>query len=513
MEQKRDEVMDIARRRGFIWPSFEIYGGVGGFYDLGPLGTIMKDKIIQKWREFYVIREGFFEIDSPTIVPEDVLKASGHVDHFVDAMTECQKCGVALKAVDLAREHVGTDIEGVPKEEMKQFIKKNKIRCPDCGGELGEIFYFNAMFQTTIGPGSKRMGYLRPETAQGIFIDFKRLQRHARGKLPFGVVQIGKGYRNEISPRQGIIRLREFTMAEAEVFFDPKNSSHPAFSEMAGDRLRLWLAKDQAEGKKHITEVTAEQGVKRGMICNELMGYYLGLTKRFLLELGIPEDVIRFREQTSGQRAHYSKETWDAEVSTKRFGWVGVAGLAYRTDYDLSRHAKFSKEDLTTFYGGKKVLCHVVEPSYGIERPFYCALEHSYTSEGKRRYLKLKKWLAPITVGVFPLLNRDGLPEKALEIHNRLRSRGFMAEYDDTSSIGRRYARADEVGTPYCVTIDHQTLNDGTLTIRDRDTAAQVRAPETELVKILHALIHEEMLFDSVGEPVKKQSRVAPARR
>ncbi|HID60300.1 MAG TPA: glycine--tRNA ligase, partial [Hadesarchaea archaeon] len=318
MEQKRDEVMDIARRRGFIWPSFEIYGGVGGFYDLGPLGTIMKDKIIQKWREFYVIREGFFEIDSPTIVPEDVLKASGHVDHFVDAMTECQKCGVALKAVDLAREHVGTDIEGVPKEEMKQFIKKNKIRCPDCGGELGEIFYFNAMFQTTIGPGSKRMGYLRPETAQGIFIDFKRLQRHARGKLPFGVVQIGKGYRNEISPRQGIIRLREFTMAEAEVFFDPKNSSHPAFSEMAGDRLRLWLAKDQAEGKKHITEVTAEQGVKRGMICNELMGYYLGLTKRFLLELGIPEDVIRFREQTSGQRAHYSKETWDAEVSTNR---------------------------------------------------------------------------------------------------------------------------------------------------------------------------------------------------
>jgi glycyl-tRNA synthetase len=300
-----------------------------------------------------------------------------------------------------------------------------------------------------------------------------------------------------------MIRLREFTMAEAEVFFDPENQHHPKFSEMADEQLRLWLAKDQEKGDKKLTEITAEQAVKRRLVCNELMAYYLGLTKRFLLELGIASEAIRFREQTPGQRAHYSSETWDVEVSTERFGWVEIAGLAYRTDYDLSRHAEFSKEDLTIFSADKKrkVLCHVVEPSYGIDRPFYCVLEHSYTSDGKR--LRLKKWLAPITVGVFPLLSRDSMPEKALEVHKILRSKGFMAEYDDAGSIGRRYARADEIGTPYCVTVDHQTLKDDTLTIRDRDTAAQIRVTLMELPKILHSLIHEEVPFETVGELVR----------
>ncbi|TEU15034.1 MAG: glycine--tRNA ligase, partial [Hadesarchaea archaeon] len=418
MAKKHEEVMELAKRRGFIWPSFEIYGGMAGFYDFGPLGSLLKNKIIQKWREFYVVREGFFEIDSPSVVPEEVLRASGHVNHFVDAMVECQKCRSAFRVVDLALEQTGKGIEGMPKEEMDRFVKEHKVCCSDCGGELGKIFDFNAMFRTAIGPGSQRVGYLRPETAQGIFIDFKRLQRYARGKLPFGVVQIGKGYRNEISPRQGIIRLREFTMAEAEVFFDPEDPRHPRFSEMAGEQLRLWRAGDQIKGKEQLTEVTAEQAVERKVVCNELMAYYLALTKRFLIDLGIPSEVIRFREQTPGQRAHYSSETWDAEVSTERFGWVEVAGLAYRTDYDLSRHAQFSKEDMTIFSADKKrkVLCHVMEPSYGIDRPFYCLLEHSYVSEKERKYLRLKKELAPIEVGVFPLLNRVGMPEKAREV-------------------------------------------------------------------------------------------------
>jgi glycyl-tRNA synthetase len=489
--QKHEEMMELAKRRGFIWPSFEIYGGVAGFYDFGPLGARLKNKIIQKWREYYVIKEGFFEIDSPNVMPEEVLKASGHVNHFVDAMVECQKCGAAFRVVDLSREQTGKDIEGMPKEEMNQFVEKHRVRCPDCGGELGKIFDFNAMFRTAIGPGSQRVGYLRPETAQGIFIDFKRLQRHARGKLPFGVVQIGKGYRNEISPRQGIIRLREFTMAEAEIFFDPEDSHHPKFSELVGEQLRLWLADDQQQGKEKLTEVMAGEAVKQKLVCNELMAYYLALTKRFLLELGIPGETIRFREQTPGQRAHYSSETWDAEVSTERFGWVEVAGLAYRTDYDLSRHAQFSKEDLTIFSADKKrkVLCHVVEPSYGIDRPLYCMLEHSYVAEKKRKYLRLKKEFAPIEVGVFPLLNRDGMPEKAREVHEALRAGVLMAEYDDSGSIGRRYARADEIGTPYCVTIDHQTLEDDTVTIRNRDDTSQVRVGISDLANTIIDLI------------------------
>jgi len=448
------------------------------------------------------------------------------------------------------------------------------VRCPDCGGELGPIFDFNAMFRTTIGPGTQRIGYLRPETAQTIFIDFKRLQRYARGKLPFGVVQIGRGYRNEISPRQGLIRLREFTMAEAEVFFDPQDPSHPNFEGVKNEKLRLWLAGDQERGMERLTEVTAGEALKKKLVCNELMAYHLAVAKLLLTGLGIPEDAIRFRQQTPGQRAHYSSETWDAEVSTEQFGWVEVAGLAYRTDYDLSRHSNFSGADLTIFVTydeprvvervtvlpnpeklkstfkkdakrvaellarvdpsevkraldfqghfdlqgfritaehvtirtqrvketGRKVLCHVVEPSYGIERPLYCVLEHALVREKDRTYLALRKDLAPIEAGVFPLVSRDGLPEKAMEVHRVLVSEGLMAEYDEAGSIGRRYARADEIGTPYCVTVDHQTLEDNAVTIRDRDTTTQVRVKIADLPSVLRQLLSGKISFEEAGE-------------
>lgn len=503
-QDKHEKVMNIALRRGFIWPSFEIYGGLAGFFDFGPLGTLLKNKIIQKWREYYVLREGFFEMDSPSIMPEEVLKASGHADHFIDLMIECKKCGSAFKAVDVVKDAIGRDVEGISKEEIGQIVMENKIRCPECGGELGPVYEFNAMFRTTIGPGGGRVGFLRPETAQGIFVNFKRLQRYARGKLPFGVVQIGKGYRNEISPRQGIIRLREFTMAEAEVFFDPGNPHHPKFSSISEEILRLWSAEDQQNGRTDLIEVTAGQAVNDGIVCNELMAYYIALTKLLLQDIGIPNDAIRFRQQTPGQRAHYSSETWDAEVLTQRFGWVEVAGLAYRTDYDLSRHAKSSGEDLTVFLPdqNKKVLCHVVEPSYGIDRPLYCLLEHSFVDDGKRQYFKFKKSMSPIEVSVLPLLNRDGLPEKAIEIYERLRREGFMAEYDDAGSIGRRYARADEIGTPYCITIDHKTMSDDTVTIRDRDTTSQIRVETSKLSSVLHQLLGEGIKFEEAGAPI-----------
>ena len=287
MPAEKDEILELALRRGFIWPSFEIYGGVAGFYDYGPLGSILKKKIIECWRRLYVVEEGFLEIDTPTLTPFEVLKASGHVDHFVDAMVECKKCGTAFKVVDLVKNSAGVDVEGRSKEEMDETIKTHGIKCPDCGGELSEVFEFNAMFKTAIGPGSRRTAFLRPETAQGIFIDFRRLYRHARGKLPMGVVQIGKGYRNEISPRQGMIRLREFTMAEAEVFFDPENPKHPKFSTVAGEKLRLWLVKDQTSGSEKITEITAGEAVEKNLVCNELMAYYMVLTKRFLVNLSL----------------------------------------------------------------------------------------------------------------------------------------------------------------------------------------------------------------------------------
>ncbi|MCD6248341.1 MAG: glycine--tRNA ligase [Hadesarchaea archaeon] len=518
LSSKHEKVMEIAKRRGFIWPAFELYGGVAGFYDFGPLGTLLKEKIIQKWREYFVIREGFFEIDSPSITPEEVLKASGHVDHFVDAMTECKKCGAAFKVTDLVKEKTGRSVEGKSKEEMESLIKEHEIRCPECGGELGEIYDFNAMFETTVGAGKKKIAYLRPETAQGMFIDFKRLQRYARGRLPFGVAQIGKGYRNEISPRRGVIRLREFTMAEIEIFFDPENPTHPEFREVASEKLRLLLATDQERGTEKFTEATAEDALRENIVCSQLMVYNMARAKLFLTSLGIPEEAIRFREQTPGERAHYSSETWDVEVWTEGFGWVEVAGLAYRTDYDLSRHAKFSKEDLTMFVqdeggAGKKILCHVVEPSYGIDRLLYCVLEHSLSEENGRPLLRLKKELAPVQVGVFPLLKRDGLPEKAREVLKKLRSEKFITEYDDSGSIGRRYARADEIGVPYCVTIDHRTLQDETVTIRDRDTKDQIRVKIGNLPRVLQELLENRVEFQQAGELVLPKSKAESTER
>ena len=499
--KETEELMDLLVRRGFLWPAFEIYGGVAGFYDYGPLGVALKQKIIEQWRRIYVLEEGAIEIDSPTVTPEEVLRASGHVEHFLDLMVECRKCGGAFKVTDLLMEVAGVNVEGKDRLEISEIIRKMNVRCPDCGGELGEVTEFNTMFRTAIGPGSRRVAYLRPETAQGIFINFRRLFRLARGRLPLPVVQIGRGYRNEISPRQGVMRLREFTMAEAEVFFDPAEPRHPRFQEVKGEMLRLWTASSQ-QGGGPLIEITAGEAAERGIVCNELMAYYLVLTKRFLARIGIPQEAVRFREQTPAQRAHYSVETWDAEVLTKRFGWVEVAGIAYRTDYDLSRHMKHSGENLTAFVEDRKesIVCHVIEPSYGIDRPLYCLLEHSYVSEGGRRYLRLPREMAPVDVAVFPLVRRDGLVEKAREIWAMLRGRGFLAEYDESGSIGRRYARADEIGTPYCVTVDYRTLEDGTVTIRERDSTTQRRVEVSSLSEVLRGLISGSISFSSLSE-------------
>lgn len=507
-ESKSDRVMKVAKKRGFIWPSFEPHGGAAGFYDLGPLGSRLKQKILRKWRQYYVIKEGCLEIDSPTIFPKEVLKASGHVDHFTDVMIECESCGSAYEVTNLVKEQTGKDIEGLSREDMKDIIEEEGVKCPECNGTLGELYDFNTMFQTTIGPKGERAAYLRPETAQTIFVDFNRLRRIARRQLPFGVAQIGRGYRNEISPRKGIIRLREFSMAEAEIFFDPDKPEHPKFERVRDETIRLWPVENQESGSDELVEVTAEKALDNGLIINELLAYHLAFAKRFIRDLGVPADMIRLREQTEGERAHYSKETWDLEVLTENFGWVEVAGLAYRTDYDLSRHSEYSSSDMTIYYQeegekeGKKLIPHVVEPSFGVDRCLYCALEHSFNEKGERSYLKFKKALAPIEVSVFPLIADDGLPKKAEEIAAELKDEGFFAEYDDSGSIGRRYARADEVGVPYCVTVDHQTLEDSTVTIRERDSTDQIRVAAKQVGAKIRKLLDSEVKFEEAGEPV-----------
>ncbi len=546
---KYERIIELAKRRGFLWPSFEIYGSTAGFWDFGPLGAALKRRITEIWRDFYVIREGFYEIETPTMNIEDVFVASGHVDNFTDLMVECKKCGEAFK-VDFALE-----------------------KCPECGGSLGDAYAFNLMFKTSIGPGSKRIGYLRPETAQGMFIDFHRILRFYRDRLPFGVAQIGKVYRNEISPRQGTLRLREFTIAEVEIFIDPKMNDHPRFDEVMDTMLRLCPAKEQVVGGGDL-ELSVKDAVKKGIIKQQLMGYHIALIQRFLLEIGFSPEKIRFRQHKKEEIAHYAIDCWDAEALTDRFGWTEIVGIADRGGYDLKAHAEHSQTEMTVFTPyeqpitrertiikpnvraiglkfkdksakiiealrtlrpdqfkegviqvgddvipltkdlveyelvqeevcGEGVTPHVIEPSYGIDRIVYVLLEHSFeeeTTEGEKRVvLRLPPNIAPVQGAVLPLLSRDGLDKRAREIERSLRKSGLLVDYDESGTIGRRYRRHDEVGTPFAITIDHQTLEDDTVTIRERDSMKQIRVPIESLSGVMKKLIAGDAIFENVG--------------
>ena len=535
---KYSEIISLSKRRGIFYPSYDIYGGEAGFYDYGPIGTLLKNNVENKWREFYVFREKFFEISTPVITPYDILKASGHVDKFMDVILTCKKCGKAFKAEEVAEEN------------------REKMECPECGGRLEEG-RINLMFETGIGPRKKEKAFLRPETAQGIFVNFPFLYQFSRKKLPMGVVQIGKGFRNEVSPRQGIIRLREFSMAEAEIFFNPENKSHERFDEIKDDVMTLIPA-----GMDEIKD-TVGNIVEKGIISNEALAYYMALTRRFLLSVGIDESKLRFRQHMPDEMAHYASDCWDAEILTS-LGWIECVGIADRTAYDLKAHMEATGVDMTAFrlydkpvkekknvivpdmgklgpafkgkakeikemleqmepsdepirleidgkeveigkefydvvereitITGKNFIPHVVEPSYGIDRIIYCILEHNYSEQEKEgeRYvmLKLPSSIAPIKAGVFPLVNKDNLPSIAREIEMELRESGITSFYDDAGSIGRRYARMDEIGTPFCITVDYTTLEDDTVTVRWRDTTEQERIKRGKLVEWLREKIN-----------------------
>jgi len=569
------KVMNIAKKRGFLWSSFEIYSGSAGFFDYGPLGAILKNNIIEKWRNYYIIKEGFYEIESPTIMPEEALKASGHVDHFTDPMTECKDCLEVFRADHIIEDAINKDVEGLEDQKLTEIISENQIRCPKCGGHLTHVWSYNLMFQTLIGAKGKKTGYMRPETAQGIFIPFKRLLRFFRGKLPFGVVQIGKAYRNEISPRQGVIRLREFTQAEAEIFVDPSDKTHPKFNAISKDTLTLFSAENQMKNRES-ERIIAGNAVDKGIISSEILTYQLCLAARFLSDLGIPSEVIRFRQHLPTEMAHYACDCWDVEVLTDRFGWIEIIGIADRTDFDLKSHSLYSKEDLSVFieydeprtitklvvkpdmkkFGplfkgdapkilraienfevsdiqwafekkgvlkievdgnshelspdiigfeeqeetvrGEKVIPHVIEPSYGIDRIIYSVLLHSYAENDDRTYLKLEKQIAPVGVSVFPLVNKDELVETAHQIRDELRKQNIISEYDGSGTIGRRYARSDEIGVPFAVTVDHETIENKTVTIRNRDDLKQIRVPITEVYNILLGLLEGRIEFESI---------------
>lgn len=559
-----DKMSNISAKRGFLWPSFEIYSGVSGFTDYGPLGASLKNNIMQKWRKQYIAGEGFHEIEGPTVMPMEVLKASGHVDNFTDPMTKCNDCGEVFRADHIIEEAIGIDVESLPNEEMDKIVEDNNIKCPSCGGSLANIWNYNLMFKTQIGAKGDKTGYMRPETAQGIFILFKRLSRFFKNKLPFAAVQLGKSYRNEISPRQGVIRLREFTQAEAEIFLDPEDKTHPKFSKIADETLYL-ASQDVQLNEKETLELTAQEALDQGIVSSETLIYQLYLAKKFLNEIGINDDVLRFRQHLPGEMAHYALDCWDVECLTDKYGWVEIIGIADRGDYDLTAHSKFSNEELDIYkefdepklikktvikpnlkkFGpafkgdspkiktfienlsedevseikaaieadgkftleldgsyeileehlifedieeeikGEKIVPHVIEPSFGIDRILYCTLLHSFKETEEKDYFQFAKEIAPIQVSVFPLMNKDGLGEIAVEITHDLREAGFTVDNDTSGTIGKRYARADEVGVPIAITVDFDTKEDNTVTIRDRDTEEQERVEIGALKEVI----------------------------
>ncbi len=565
--------MEMLIRRGYFWQSFEIYGGIAGFIDYGPLGNGLRRNLEQLWRKFFVINERAIEIDTPTIGIEEVFIASGHVASFVDLAIECKSCSRVFRADHYIEEKLGIKVENDPKI-IKEVIDSYNLKC-ECGGEFKDPKPFNLMLITTIGPGKGKRGYLRPETAQGIFISFKRLASYFRDKLPFAVAQIGRAYRNEISPRQGVIRLREFNQAELEVFVNPEEKNkHPEFDKYANTVITL-IDKNDVK-----YEITLKDAVDKGIIQHEYLAFYIGKTQEFLIEAGINKEKIRFRQHKDDERAHYAIDCWDAEVLTS-FGWIEVVGIADRTDYDLKMHSKYSGEDLSIFIPykepkeierlkiipdirkigpkfkdkakkiieilenyevkdeniekvvvslngnkieitreyfevkrvkekihGKKVIPHVIEPSFGLDRITYAILEHAFDRDivdgEERRVLRLKRWIAPVQAAVLPLLSKDPFISKAKEIVSLLKRNGIFTEYDDSGSIGRRYRRFDEIGTPFCITVDHQTFEDDTVTIRDRDTTKQIRIKIEKLPQALKELLTSEKDISEYG-PIFKE--------
>ena len=577
---KYEKVSELARRRGFFWPSYEIYGGVGGFINWGPLGSVMKRKIEDKLRDQFLRRLRLYELESPIITPERVLIASGHVKSFKEPMVECGECQKWFRADHLLQENAKLNSQETDKmqlNEIRESIEKYDIKCPECGGSFGPPEQFLTMFKTTIGPYSDTVGYGRPEAAQGVFVEFKRLYEQTREKLPVGFFTIGHALRNEISPRQGPIRLREFTIIDLEFFIDPERPECPRLGKVEDETLRLLLTDKRSKDSDVPVEVSVKESIAKGYIKTEWQAYFMALAKQFLKDLGIPEDKQRFIEKFAWERAHYSVQGFDQEVYLDRWGWVEVSGFNYRTDYDLRGHMQESGVDMTVFKAdgtkrvktelvvrpvhselgpafkedtpkvielllkadpkkleaslkeqgyylagkfkilpkhvtfvqkkveetGHRFIPHVIEPSFGSDRLAYVALEYAYKVRKGRTVLNFPRDIAPLQLAVLPLVSKGGLPEKAVHLHDLLVNEGFSVEYDDGGSIGRRYARFDEIGTPLCVTVDYKTVEDETVTVRDRTSWKQVRTKVDILPGLLCDFFHGKIGFEDLGSPTK----------
>ncbi|GAB4336585.1 MAG: glycine--tRNA ligase [Calditrichia bacterium] len=425
-----DKLVSLAKRRGYVFQSSEIYGGINSCYDYGPLGIELKKNIKELWwRSFVYERDDIEGVDASILMHPKVWEASGHVEGFSDPMVDCKKCKARFRADQL----------------NEVFCPKNPSKHPgECDGELTEPRMFNLMFKTFMGPveDESNVVYLRPETAQGIYVNFHNVREASRQKVPFGIAQIGKAFRNEITPGNFIFRTREFEQMEMQFFVKPGSD-------------------------------------------DEWFEYWKEERKKWYDRLGIRQEKLKFHRHADDELAHYAKAAFDIEYEFP-FGWSEIEGIHNRTDFDLSRHQEYSGKDLRYFdqEAGEKYLPYVIETSTGVDRLMLTALVDAYTEEEERVVLKLKPQIAPIKAAIFPLVKKDGMPEIAREIYHALQKH-FKVFYDESGSVGRRYRRQDEAGTPYGITVDSQTLEDGTVTIRERDSMQQERIDKSQVENYL----------------------------
>ncbi|WP_315122359.1 glycine--tRNA ligase [uncultured Clostridium sp.] len=454
-EKTMDKVVALAKNRGFVFPGSEIYGGLANSWDYGPLGVEFKNNVKKAWWRKFVQESPYnVGVDCAILMNREVWVASGHVGGFSDPLMDCKECKARFRADKLVEDHMsaaGAEVasaDGWTNEQLKEYIDVNNIVCPKCGKKnYTDIRKFNLMFKTFQGvtEDAKSEIYLRPETAQGIFVNFKNVQRTTRKKLPFGIAQIGKSFRNEITPGNFTFRTREFEQMELEFFCQP-------------DTDLEWFK------------------------------YWKDYCWNFLLNLGMKESNLRFRDHSAEELSFYSKATADIEYLFP-FGWGELWGVADRTDYDLKQHMNHSGEDLTYLdpTTNERYVPYCVEPSLGADRVTLAFLADAYDEEeledgDVRTVLRFHPALAPFKAAVLPLTKK--LSEKSTEVYSML-SKHFNVDYDEAGSIGKRYRREDEIGTPYCITIDFDTLEDNTVTVRDRDTMKQIRLNIDELVKFI----------------------------
>ncbi|KAK9458654.1 uncharacterized protein V1516DRAFT_682261 [Lipomyces oligophaga] len=641
----RETLESVLKRRFFYAPAFDLYGGVSGLYDYGPPGCALQAHVVDVWRKHFILEEDMLEVDCTMLTPYEVLKTSGHVDKFADWMCRDPATGEIfrvdhlveevlesrlkgdkdargqasafvnpedkkrkkkvkeIKAIQLddavveEYESVLAQIDGYSGPQLGELMKKYAIVNPATGGPLSEPLEFNLMFETAIGPSGQLKGYLRPETAQGQFLNFNKLLDSNNSKMPFASASIGKSFRNEISPRSGLLRVREFLMAEIEHFVDPTDKSHVRFAEVADIKLSLLNKNTQQAGRTDIDVITIGEAVKTGVVDNETLGYFLARIYLFLTRIGIDPSKLRFRQHMANEMAHYAADCWDAELKTS-YGWIECVGCADRSAYDLTVHSNKTGEKLVVRQAlsepivtegyeveldkkkfgpkfkkdGKAIeqyllsrsqdeleklseelsanlkisvdvenitapveissdliaiekktkqefirefTPNVIEPSFGIGRILYSLMEHSFylrPGSESRAVLSFPPLVAPTKVLLVPLSNDVKFDPVIRKVSVLLRRAGISSKVDDSSAtIGRRYARNDELGTPFGITVDFQTLEDGTITLRERDSTKQVRGVINDVVAAVQAMVSLDAVpwetgtaslevFDSVAE-------------